>query len=266
LLLSLLPHIIDRRLLPRIRPLAALGALLVFIALVMTISLGIKHSLASYATWKLSGGNCPVVIESCGLWTFVGCGLQHLNTSVGMTAVEVTPANPNTQHANNILAVAETALGILLAAPFIICWPCAIVGGVGVLAWGSLWSCLSLAQRGREELTSRDLEKNAETLAATCKISMVLIIGYALTALALHAYQQAQPKSISIVDSFGSLAHAQLLYDSFGDLIPNQPYYGGNASHWSDCFIVQTPVDRFGFLKAWWLSHWTDFEVILSIT
>ncbi len=69
----------------------------------------------------------------------------------------------------------------------------------------------------------------------------------------MYYMQQTRPRTVSIYDSVGPLVRA-------GEVSPAA--VGGSS--WSDWFDVAQPVDRFGFIAAWWREH-GKWDTLLAV-
>jgi hypothetical protein len=73
--------------------------------------------------------------------------------------------------------------------------------------------------------------------------SIIFAVIIAASTITLHIIQEKNPRAFPYVDSFGEAGVAPYMPGNFT---------GGNATRWTDCFFVELPSDKLGFLKEWW--------------
>lgn len=104
----------------------------------------------------------------------------------------------------------------------------------------------------RNQIEQTKLSKQLSSIVLFC------VIVFTGVTIPLHCLQETNPRSILVVDSFGPLGPAPALS-------PSDVYSGGNSTHWSNCFHIHAPADRWGFWHVWWEEHGKELDSILAL-
>lgn len=261
--------------------------LIILVLLVTEFLLAIrilKKSPPYYSKWALIGGECPLPVRDCSQLAFVGCGQDAL------TGVDRVPyMDINTLHNANFLRLLQFIVAVIAMM---------ILGLLGVAFLSNLvttacqlrehfsvykprfpsWSSRSRQQpkfrmtRVRQDSDEFERPKFRITVEVTPSsklstsgghlylkmIPTILILVFAVVSVPLTYRQQSNPRSLHIIDSFGSATP-----------IPNShhgtSYTGGNSTIWTDCFQIQAPTDKYGFLQYWWSDHQNRIAEVLAL-
>jgi hypothetical protein len=89
--------------------------------------------------------------------------------------------------------------------------------------------------------------------AAVCGVVSALIILCTVVFLPIYYVQQTRPFTYKVFDSIGPLTRGS---DKSPAVL--------NGTVWSDWFDVAKPVDRFGFMAAWWREHGRRWDTLLA--
>jgi hypothetical protein len=239
-----------------------------FIALTVTAMVFgayLRPSALYYGKTFLSGGNCPFVVTSCSSLPQVGCGLDN-STIAGTNYIK--PGNPDSTHWTNYIRSAEYVQSIMffISIGLIVLPTC---------VFSCIFSCIAGYDSGRRSAraeqqsqyqlsqylepedpepenlalrTNEDSEEGKWAGVLFRAVSIFMILIFAAIEIPLHYVQEAKPRSISVLDSFGPLQWANATTDS-----------------WSDCFQLHAPADRNGFLSTWWQTYQKDALIIMGL-
>ena len=116
---------------------------------------------------------------------------------------------------------------------------------------------------GRSFARPLELDRNDELHVFKTKFAMgslVVILFFASISVPIHYVSQTQATTYVVQDSIGNLSAAVIALgnETFNEGKPLWQTWTGDGvlpGSWSDFFVVETPVDRWGFLNLWWQTH-----------
>ncbi|KAK6540688.1 hypothetical protein TWF694_008081 [Orbilia ellipsospora] len=276
LFISALSSALDCGLLPAryygfvFKRLAQLNAWITFAALVMMFALPFVRREFEYGRFTIAGGHCPVAVTNCPYHPLlIGCPNDYDTLSekerASFWGATVSPLQ-GLNLANSIISPMEVAIVVLAA----------VVGGYiavsGFRLIGRTQEMVEYIWNWREESErkkNREQEANSEELYFVGSLKrekpkapirrdasafiILAILLFTAVSVPIHAYEEAHPKSIIIVDGIGPPDKPKLSTDgpTFRSEFLNFSGENANATSWSDCYPLTAPASKDGFISAW---------------
>lgn len=194
----------------------------------------------SYGKMSIFGGNCPAFVALCpdqSHLNYAGCGW-------------IDPKDPDYQFdGSTIVSLVEKIIGMAFFAPLAFGSWIVVFLVIGLLAkaFSGITEWLSDPDW---EPANCDKHRRRQKVFLILKVVFISIAG--LATISAHLNQE-RPKPI----------YPSLLLDSFGPVRNLSTESAGES--WTDCFVVDLPWGRLGFMDIWWSTAKSRPEHILGL-